>query len=303
MEKEAKYQIVLFYKYVFIENPELLKKQQVHLCQKLGLTGRIIIAQEGINATVEGTEETIALYCKELLDDPRFFDTHLKKSTGTGHSFPKLSIKVRNEIVSGHLGEKDVNPNKVTGKYITADELHEWFENKKEFYIVDMRNDYEHAVGHFRNSILPKLTNFRDLPTILPEIEHLKGKTVVTTCTGGIRCEKASGFLVANGFSDVYQLYGGMVTYMEKYPNGHFLGKLYVFDGRVTMAFNETDPDRVVVGRCDKCKKPAEEYVNCGLDECHRHFICCQDCRSDNDKAYCDSKCEMLDLKKQMVPA
>lgn len=290
------YQILLYYKYISIDHPEELVASQRELCERLSLKGRIIVAKEGINGTVEGFFEDTEAYIQEMCADLRFADIHFKRSEGTGNAFPKLSVKLRSEIVSGHLADWDVNPNEITGKYLAAEELHEWISSNKEFYIVDMRNDYEHRVGYFENSILPKLTNFRDLPQILPEIEHLKNKTVLTVCTGGVRCEKASGFLLKHGFSDVYQLFGGIVSYMEKYPNEDFLGKLYVFDGRIVMGFNTDDAKHVVVGKCFKCGQPSDDYVDCAYLHCsgERHFLCCQNCRSDDGNAYCDDKCYEL---------
>lgn len=163
-----------------------------------------------------------------------------------------------------------------------------------------MRNDYEQLVGMFKNSIPSGMVYFRDLPNILPKLEHLRNETVLTVCTGGVRCEKASGFLVQKGFNDVYQLYGGIVTYMEKYPNEDFLGKLYVFDQRVVMGFNTDDPKHVVIGRCDKCGEVSENYVNCADDLCHRHFICCEGCLI-NGLPFCNVKCEVN--VKQLVKA
>lgn len=273
-----KYQILLWYKYTEIENPVHEMREQRRLCESLGLTGRIIIATEGINGTVEGSLKNTRLYMSEMKKDPRFSDVHWKMSAGTGNAFPKLSIKVREEIVSMHLHENDLKPWSVTGKYLKPEELHKWFQNKEEFYIVDMRNDYEHKAGYFEGSILPPLTNYRDLPKILPQLESLKNKTVLTVCTGGVRCEKASGFLVSNGFSDVYQLQGGIVSYMEKYPNEHFKGKLYVFDQRILMGFNTDDKSHEVVGECEKCLKSSENYINCDTVGCHRHFILCEKC-------------------------
>jgi len=288
------YQILLYYKYINIDNPVELQKSQKELCEKLGLKGRIIIATEGINGTLEGTKENTEEYVKALLSDSRFGDVHMKRSVGTGSAFPKLSIKVRDEIVSAHLGENDVNPSKVTGKHLKPEELHEWYLSGKEFYIVDMRNDYEQKVGHFKDSILAPLSNFRDLPKVIPQIESLKNKTILTVCTGGVRCEKASGFLVKNGFTDVYQLYGGIVSYMEKYPNVDYLGKLYVFDGRIVMGFNLDDPKHTIVGKCDKCGKPSDNYIDCYNPKCNkptRHFICCKDC-IESGKAYCSEECK-----------
>lgn len=290
----AEYQILLFYKYIIIENPEELVTDQKQLWNTLGLKGRMLIAKEGINGTLEGTKENTEKYIQDLTQDPRFADVNFKKSEGTGSAFPKATVKVRKEIVSSHLGERDIDPTKVTGKYLEAEGLHSWFEQGKEFYIVDMRNDYEHQVGHFENSILPNLRNFRDLNSILPELRNLNGKPIVTVCTGGVRCEKASGFLIANGFEDVYQLHNGIVTYMEKYPNENFLGKLYVFDGRVVMGFHTDAKEHQIIGHCGKCNAISEHYVNCGNDECHLHFICCENCLDANNKGYCSEECNLL---------
>lgn len=285
------YTIILFYKYISIVDPEVLKQEQMALCKNLNLKGRILIAKEGINATLEGTTAEINIYLDDLLGRPDFADIHIKKSEGTGSAFPKLSVKVRPEIVATHLYEKDIDPRKTTGHYLTADELHEWFASGKEFYIVDMRNDYEQAVGLFRNSVKSGMSNFRDLPRVLENIDFLKNKTILTVCTGGVRCEKASGFLVANGFSDVHQLYGGIVTYMGKYPGQDFLGSLYVFDNRLVMGFNMDDPDREIIGRCVVCQKPSEHFINCKDGFCHRHFIVCELCLQGELAILCPMGC------------
>lgn len=296
------YEILLLYKYTFISNPEALLREQRALCEQLDLKGRLIIASEGINVTLEGLRENTAQYMEALVQDERFRDIHFKRSIGTGQAFPKLSIKIRSEIVSAHLGDDDVSPQEITGKYLEAEELHRWINEKKKFYIIDMRNDYEHKVGHFAGSILPALTNFRDLPQILPALEYLKGETIVTVCTGGVRCEKASGFLVKHGFKDVYQLSGGIVTYMEKYPNEDFKGALYVFDGRVTMGFNTDDLKHEIVGRCELCTAPTERYIDCAFIHCSgkRHILCCTSCARIDGKAYCQSACEARNKKISM---
>lgn len=291
MNQNNRYKIILFYKYVQIKDPETLMNEQKLLCQKLGLKGRTIIANEGINATLEGLEDDISRYIVELKKDNRFEDLHIKFSEGTGEAFPKLSIRVRNEIVTAQLGEADIDPTVTTGKYLTPEELHGWIHSGKKFFMVDMRNDYEHKSGFFKDALLPPLKNFRDLPDILPQLEHLKDKTVVTYCTGGVRCEKASGFLVSSGFKDVYQLYGGIHSYMEKYPNEDFLGKLYVFDGRITMSINPESPDHQIVGRCELCGAVCDQYANCAYPRCNKHLIACTDCRDQNDKAYCSDQC------------
>ncbi len=269
------HQVILFYKYINVQDPEALMESQKSLCRGLNLRGRMIIAKEGVNGTFEGTPENIEKYCEVLRSDPRFSDMHIKKSEGIGATFPKLSIKVRDEIVSAHF-EKDINPGVTTGKYITPEGLHALIHSGREFYMVDMRNDFEQEVGHFEGSVLPGMRNFRDLPKVLPKLLHLKGKTVVTVCTGGVRCEKASGFLVDNGFEDVYQLFGGIHSYMEKYPNEDFKGSLYVFDQRIVMGFNREA--REIVGKCGACGAKSENYINCSNDICHKHFIMCEGC-------------------------
>ncbi len=290
--KDTNYQVLLYYKYVHIDDPVKLMEEQRILCQKLGLSGRILIANEGLNGTVEGIYEKTEEYCKQLLKNPKFSDIQFKKSKGTGNAFPKLKIKVRDEIVATHLGKDDLDPTQITGKYLMAEQLHEWIQTKKEFFIVDMRNNFEQKSGYFTGSLLSGFNEFRDLPQILPKLKHLKGKTIVTVCTGGVRCEKASGFLVKNGFSDVYQLNGGIVTYMEKYPNQDFKGKLYVFDNRLVMGFNTDSLKHEIIGRCLICNVLSDSYVNCKNDLCHLHFICCNDCLDEKGNAYCKKTCK-----------
>ncbi len=285
------HQVLLYYKYVGIEEPDVLMHQQRELCELLGLKGRIIVASEGINGTLEGTTENTEQYIEKVSSDSRFSDMNFKRSEGTGSAFPKLSVKVRNEIVTS--GVSNLNPTEMTGNYLTAKELHNWFVTKKEFYVVDMRNDYEYISGFFENTLFSEFKNFKDLPSILPKLTHLKDKTIVTVCTGGVRCEKASGFLVVNGFKHVYQLLNGIQTYMELYPNEHFKGKLYVFDNRLTVGFNTSDPKHVVVGTCIRCNNPSDNYVNCADATCHKHCICCPNCLDQETKLYfCNEHCK-----------
>ncbi len=285
------FEILLYYKYTHIDDPEKLRDGQREICEKLSLKGRIIVASEGINGTVEGLKDNVEEYMRVMNQESRFKDIDFKRSKGTGNAFSKLSVKARAEIVAARLGEDDVDPSKLTGKYISAEELHNLIHSDKEIYIVDMRNGFEQQSGYFRNSILTKMESFADLPKVLPKIKSLKNKTVITVCTGGVRCEKASGFLVSKGFKNVYQLLGGIVTYMEKYPNEDFLGKLYVFDNRLTMAFNENSKKHVIVGRCEKCGKVSDEYVNCAEGFCHRHYILCKDCYHSSGRPFCNEEC------------
>lgn len=266
--------------------------EQRRLQERLGLKGRTLIATEGINGTLEGTTEAIEEYLNHFLSDKRFSSTHIKRSPGTGTAFPKCLVKVKPEIVALGLS-CDINPNQLTGKRLKPAELHQWLHSDKEFYIVDMRNAYEHSVGYFEGSICPPMDNFRELPKFVDSLRHLQHKTVVTVCTGGVRCEKASGFLIQSGFGDVWQLDGGIVSYMEQYPNENFVGKLYVFDARITMGFYTDDPRHTVVGRCMVCGTASERFTNCAKDSCHRQLIACIDCQESLGKNFlCPQGCK-----------
>lgn len=281
------HQVLLFYKYVTVEDPEVFATWLRTRCAHYELLGRILVAEEGLNGTVEGSHANTEAFAKDLRKDPRFSDMRIKRSEGTGDAFPKMQVKVRNEIV-GTQFPKDIDPRVRTGTPLSPEELRAWYESGKEFAIVDMRNEYEYRSGHFQDSINPGLENSRDLPHALPKLESLKDKTVLTVCTGGVRCEKMSAYLLANGFNDVYQLEDGMHGYMEKYPGKDFKGALYTFDKRKTMHFGG---DREIVGRCHFCEAPTETYVNCANDFCHLHFLVCASCERVGERTPCSDTC------------
>src|SRR5690606_26262385 len=194
---------LIYYLYTHMDNPTPLQKEQIELCQKLNLRGRIIISHEGINGTVGGNPKDTQSYIDACIAHPLLSSMQFKRSIGPEDAFPKLNIKVRDEIVSGKLGKDNCHPLNLTGKRLSAAELHEWFKEQKDFVIIDMRNSYEYRFGHFKNSIDPGMRRFEDLPKKIHDLEHYKNKTVLTVCTGGVRCEKASGYLIKKGFSDV----------------------------------------------------------------------------------------------------
>lgn len=288
-------EIIIFYKYTPIADPAGLMKWMREMCTELGIKGRILIAEEGINGTAEGGRDAILRFEEKMHAQDGsagtfadFHDVWFKHSPGTGNAFPKLKIKVRKEIVTLGLGEEgDIDPNKVTGTHASPEEVRKWIKNGEDFVIVDMRNDYEFKVGRFKDSINPKMENFRDLAKVAPELEPLKTKKVLTVCTYGVRCEKASGYLKTQGFNDVYQLDGGIGTYMKTYPGEDFLGSLYVFDGRITERFTD---DYEVVGVCEKCGVKSERYDNCAFDDCHKKLILCESC-SREEPFYCGEDC------------
>lgn len=285
------FQILLYYKYIRIDDPASLMAQQRALCERLGLTGRILIAEEGINGTLEGTTQATEEYVRELFSDSRFSDIHMKRSVGTGSAFPKLRIKVRKEIVGTHF-PAEIDPSKETSKHISADELHAMLRSDEKIHIIDMRNDYEFKIGRFENSILPSLENSRDLAETVKELEPLKNKKIVTVCTGGVRCEKMSAYLLHEGFTDVSQLHGGIVTYMEKYPNKDFKGKLYVFDNRISMGFETDSPEHEIITSCEHCGVKTDHYVNCGDNKCHRQRIACKECIASGN-TLCATGCDI----------
>lgn len=292
---EPKYEVIIFYKYTHVADPEGFRDWLRATCQNIGINGRILVAEEGLNGSVEGTREQLdqfeaAIHGQDGSEGTfgDFHDVWFKASAGTGEAFPKLKVKARENVLNiGLEGAEDIDPNKTTGTHIEAEELHQWFENGEEFEIIDMRNDYEIAAGTFKGAINPNTKNFRDLKKVLPELDHLKKKKVLTVCTYGIRCEKASGFLQREGFEDVYQLHGGIGTYMKKYPGKNFEGSLYVFDERRTEQFTD---DYKRIGVCYKCEATSERYGNCAWPDCNRQLIVCEDCKE--TPVWCNETCQ-----------
>ncbi len=278
------HEVLLFYKYVDVADPEALAVRVRSLAAQLNLTGRAIVAEEGINATFEGLREHTQTFVDEFFTDSRFADVQVKRSKGDGKSFPRLSVKVRSEIVGTGFTEEEASPRVKTAPKISPDELRAWYEENRDFVVVDMRNSYEFASGHFKNSVDPGITASRHLPLVVDKLGPFKEKTVVTVCTGGIRCEKMAAYLMHMGFQNVQQLDGGIHSYMEKFPGKDFLGTLYTFDRRVTMDFGG---EREIVGRCVLCGAPSERYADCAENSCHLHFIACDNCRDEEGKAYC----------------
>lgn len=284
IQKKPVFDIILFYKYISVRSPETLKIKQLALCKVLGLRGRIILSSEGINGTLEGTRGAILRYISSMRKDTRFADIVFKHSVGTGDAFPKLSIKARDEIVT--LGVPVATRKK--GKYVQPKELRSWFRTGEDMTILDVRNKYETAAGYFRASITPAITNFREIPKFVEDLKEYKNKKVVMVCTGGIRCEKASRLFREKGYKNVYQLEGGIATYMKKYPGQDFLGSLYVFDNRILI--QPENGKHSAVGKCAACGTDSERYTNCVYDPCHIHFICCALCET-RQEGYCSNAC------------
>lgn len=266
------YRVLLYYKYITIEEPEEFRRQHLDFCNENSLKGRILVSEEGINGTVSGTIEATQHYMDTMHADERFSDLVFKIDPAEGHAFKKMHVRYRPEIVSLDL-EDDVNPNEVTGKYLEPKEFREALLDE-DTIVIDARNDYEFDLGHFRGAVRPDIKNFRDLPEWIRENkEQFMDKKVVTYCTGGIRCEKFSGWLLKEGFEDVAQLHGGIHTYgTDPEVQGDLWdGKMYVFDERISVPINRKE--HVVIGKDWFDGTPCERYVNCGDPKCNRQII------------------------------
>ncbi|HZG72248.1 MAG TPA: rhodanese-related sulfurtransferase [Chondromyces sp.] len=270
------YRVLLYYMYVPIEDPEAFAKQHLKFCKELGLKGRILVGEEGINGTVSGTIEQTDQYMKVMKEDPRFAEMVFKIDEVEGHTFKKMHVRPRKEIVTLQLDE-DVNPREWTGNYLSPKEFYEAMQ-QEDTVIIDARNDYEYDLGHFRGAMRPDIQAFRELPQWVEEHkEELEGKKILTYCTGGIRCEKFSGWLKKVGFDDVNQLHGGIVTYgKDPEVQGRLWdGQCYVFDDRISVPINQTE--HVIVGRDHFTNEPCERYVNCANPECDKRIFCSEE--------------------------
>ena len=289
MEK-APYLVLLYYLYVDIEDPEVFRDQQILLCDELGLLGRIIVAKEGINGTVSGLRADCEEYMETMKSDPLMAGIAFKIDEEQGHVFPKLSVKARKEIVTLGLEDEDFSPNETTGNHLSPSE---WKNAMCEpnTIILDARNDYEFDLGHFKNAIRPDIGNFKELPEWIREHrEELDGKKILTYCTGGIRCEKFSGFLVREGFDNVNQLEGGIVEYGkdEEARGENYDGECYVFDQRITVPVNHVNP--TTVSKCIHCGEKSLRYVNCAYASCNAQHFCCEKCEETSQR-FCMDDC------------
>lgn len=289
--------ILLFYKYVNIQYPAEIHKWQKELCAKLGLTGRILLAHEGINGTLGGSDEATQEYIQAMNTHPLFGGIDFKTAPGGAEAFPRMKISIKKEIV--HLG---LDTQKVTvadtGKYLTPEQTHELLSNPpKDFVLFDARNNYESAVGTFTNAITPDLRYFRQFPEYIDQnVDTFKDKTVLMFCTGGVRCERLTAYLNQKNISkEVMHVQGGIHRYIEKFPDGHFRGKNYVFDNRITVRANQD-----VLSNCLNCTTPSDEYFNCLNALCNKHFTSCSNCIEKYSKT-CGTKCQTL-LATQNAP-
>lgn len=288
------YRVLLYYKYVQIKDFEKYAQLHLKFCKALGVKGRILIAEEGINGTLSGTPEQCEAYIYSMRMDPRFSNMDFKIDKASGHAFKKLYVRPKKEIVTLN-SECEINPNETTGKFLTPKQFLEAMK-EKDTVIIDARNDYEYELGHFKNAIGTGKRNFKEFPEWAKNnAGKFKDKKILTYCTGGIRCEKFTGLLLKEGFQNVYQLKGGIVNY-SRHPETRgsmFDGKCYVFDERISVDVNFAE-GYTLIGKCFHCRKPHDRYVNCAHLSCHFQFICCEECEI-KYKRSCSKVCEEAD--------
>jgi UPF0176 protein len=279
------YRVLLFYKYITFPDPEKFCMEHLLFCQQNNILGRVWIAHEGINGTVSGLREDIEKYKSEIRKYPEFSDIWFKEDLNDAHAFNKIHVRVKNEIVNASFGEVDLSR---TAKRLKPEELNKFYESGKEFIIVDARNDYESRIGKFKNAITPVMNTFREWTEVAEELKPYKDKTIVTYCTGGIRCEKASAYLVEKGFKDVYQMDGGIWNYINQFPDKYWEGSVFVFDERRIVTPN-TNEEIKHIGKCYYCGSLSSYYINCHNQDCDKLLITCYECKVKNDYCCSDS--------------
>jgi UPF0176 protein len=287
--------ILLYYKFTPLVDPDMVRLWQRALCEKLNLKGRILISGHGINGTVGGELTDLKVYVKEMKQVVSFKDTQFKWSDGQRDHFPKLQVKVRDEIVAfGAVDELQVDSAGVVGggKHLKPEQVHALVAEKGDDVVFfDGRNAYEAKVGKFKNAVVPDTRTSKDFIAELDsgKYDSLKGKPIVTYCTGGIRCEILSSLMKNRGFGEVYQMEGGIVKYGEKYgDDGLWEGSLYVFDDRMGMQFSDHSKN---IGECIHCGSKTSNYENCALSSCNDLVLVCENCITDPAKLFHTSTC------------
>lgn len=281
---------VSFYKYFNIAAPQTFRDELYKRFETLRVFGRIYIAQEGINAQASIPESHFETFKQTLFTAaPELDGVRLNIAVDDdGKSFWVLRMKVRKQIVADGLNDDTFNPSNV-GHYLKAAEVNKMAEDPDTVF-VDMRNHYEYEVGHFENAIEVPSDTFRDqLPMALDMLQDKKDKNIVMYCTGGIRCEKASAYMLHNGFKNVFHVEGGIIEYARKAREQDlplkFIGKNFVFDERLGERITED-----VIAHCHQCGKTCDTHTNCKNDGCHLLFIQCEPCAEKYDGC-CSEAC------------
>lgn len=282
--------VILYYGFTPLADPEAIRLWQQTLSESFGLRGRILISRDGINATLGGPMAALKKYVRATKTYPGFHDLDVKWSQGTGTDFARLRVRVREEIVSfGAPDELTVDVHGVVGggQHLSPREVHDLVERRDDVVFFDGRNAFEAAIGRFKNAVVPDAETTRDFVRIFDSgvYDHLKDHPIVTYCTGGVRCEVLSALMTSRGFTEVYQMDGGVVRYAQEFANrGLWEGSLFVFDERLTQEFGE---DTMVLGRCERCEAPTSHYFNCANLSCRALILLCDECAQQHTSLDC----------------
>ncbi|MEO6819721.1 MAG: rhodanese-related sulfurtransferase [Ginsengibacter sp.] len=279
---------VSFYQYYFIEDPQAFRDEFYKNLYQLKVFGRIYIAHEGINAQLSIPASNLKAF-RKYIDTTFLKNVRFNIAVNDGKSFWVLKVKVRQKIVADGIADAGFDMNK-KGKYVNAQSFNV-LASDPETIVVDMRNHYEYEVGHFENAVEVPSDTFRaQLPMAVDMLKDKKEKNIIMYCTGGIRCEKASAYMLHNGFKNVYHLEGGIIQYANKVkeenlPN-KFLGKNFVFDGRLGEKIGEE-----VISCCHQCGELCDIHTNCINEACHLLFIQCANCAAKYEGC-CSIECQ-----------
>ncbi|QCU77349.1 rhodanese-related sulfurtransferase [Citricoccus sp. SGAir0253] len=286
--------IALYYRFAPVADPEAVRLWQSALAERWGLRGRIIVSPQGLNGTVGGPLDAVKQYLKATRAYPAFAGLDVKWSDGSAEDFPRLSVKVRPELVAFDAADEvTVTADGVegAGTHVGPAELHRLVEERSAagdpVVFFDGRNAVEARIGRFRGAVVPDTTTTRDFVAELDSgrYDHLKDRPVVTYCTGGVRCEVLSALMRRRGFAEVYQLEGGIARYGEAYGDGGLWeGSLAVFDRRMRVEFSDR---AAVVGRCSLCAAPTADLRNCADPSCRTLDTVCAGCAADRPERVC----------------
>jgi UPF0176 protein len=283
--------VILYYCFTPLDDPDAIHLWQRELCERLGLKGRILISVHGINGTLGGPMEAVKTYIKHTRRYHGFRNMEFKWSEGRGDDFPRLRVRVRDEIVTfGAVGELEVASHGVVGggPRLRPRDLHQLLDERGDDVVFfDARNAFEAAIGRFKGAVVPNVAATRDFVREIDvgTFDHLKSRPIVTYCTGGVRCEVLSAVMSKRGFKEVYQLDGGIVRYGEEFGDeGLWEGSLYVFDARMHQEFSA---NAKILGRCERCSSPTSQYHNCANLQCRKLILLCATCAEDNVSTAC----------------
>lgn len=288
--------ILLYYKFTPVKDPQVVMLWQKNLTDGLNLRGRILISEQGINGTVGGELEDLKSYIKATKQLTGFKDIVFKWSDGGREDFPRMSVKVRRELVGFQNSEDEieVNENGVVGGgiHIKPKQVHEMIEQfGDDVVFFDGRNAHEAKIGKFKNAVVPNTNTSRDFIAELEsdKYDDIKDKKVITYCTGGIRCEAISAMMKKRGFKDVYQIDGGIVKYGEAYgDDGLWEGSLRVFDDRMTVQFSD---HAATIGECTHCNGKTSNFENCAFANCNDLVLICEECKTNPDLLFHTKAC------------